>query len=85
MAEQEAETSHQKALNELEISRARDLAAIEAGKFKRIVDAIGQGTLKAISTSGPETQEKLLSGLGLQSFLVTDPNSPINLFSSLTN
>jgi major vault protein len=86
MAEQEAETAHQKALNELEISRARDLAAIEAGKFKRIVDAIGKGTLKAIATSGPETQEKLLSGLGLQSFLVTDPNSPINLFNkSITN
>jgi major vault protein len=81
-AEQEAETAHQKAVNELEISRARDLAAIESGKFKRIVDAIGRDTLRSISTSGPETQEKLLSGLGLKSFLVSDPNSPLNMFSS---
>eukprot|EP01127_Copromyxa_protea_P017169 TRINITY_DN51_c0_g1_i4.p1 TRINITY_DN51_c0_g1~~TRINITY_DN51_c0_g1_i4.p1 ORF type:complete len:813 (-),score=235.01 TRINITY_DN51_c0_g1_i4:46-2484(-) len=80
-AEQEAETEHQKALNELEISRARDLAAIESGKFKRIVDAIGRDTLKSITTSGPDMQEKLLTGLGLQSFLVTDANSPINLFN----
>jgi len=85
-SEQEAETAHQRALNELEISRARDLAAIEAGKFKRIVDAIGRDTLKSVATSGPEMQEKLLSGLGLKSFMVNDANSPINMFNrSLTH
>jgi major vault protein len=81
MAEQEAETTHQAALNDLEISRARDLAAIESGKFKRIVDAIGRDTLKSIATSGPEMQEKLLGGLGLKSFMVNDANSPINMFN----
>jgi len=81
IAEQEAETAHQKAINDLEISRARDLAAIESGKFKRIVDAIGKDTLKAITTSGPDMQEKLLGGLGLKSFMVNDANSPINLFN----
>jgi len=80
-AEQEAETEHQRALNELEISRARDLAAIEAGKFKRIVDAIGRETLGSIATSGPDMQEKLLGGLGLKSFMINDANSPINLFN----
>jgi major vault protein len=84
-AEQEAETAHQKAVNELEISRARDLAAIESGKFKRIVDAIGKGTLGAIATSGPEMQEKLLGGLGLKSFMINDANSPINMFNRGTN
>jgi len=71
-----------KALIELEIQRARDLARIESGKFKRIVDAIGAHTLKAIAQAGPEMQAKLLEGLGLKSFLITDGNSPINLFNT---
>eukprot|EP01126_Amoeba_proteus_P060263 TRINITY_DN794_c0_g1_i6.p1 TRINITY_DN794_c0_g1~~TRINITY_DN794_c0_g1_i6.p1 ORF type:complete len:814 (-),score=145.66 TRINITY_DN794_c0_g1_i6:89-2530(-) len=84
-AEQEAETDHQKALNELEITRARDLAAIESAKFKAIVNAIGRETLKSISVSGPDTQHKLLGGLGLQGFMFSDPSSPINMFNrSLT-
>jgi len=81
VAEQEAETTHQKAINELEISRARDLATIESGKFKRIVDAIGKDTLRSIATAGPEMQEQLLGGLGLKSFMVNDANSPINMFN----
>jgi major vault protein len=32
--------------------------------------------------AGPELQAKLLSGLGLKSFLITDGNSPINLFNT---
>jgi len=80
-AEQEAETAHRKALDDLEISRARDLAAIESGKFKSIVDAIGKDTLRSITVAGPDMQEKLLGGLGLKSFMVNDANSPINMFN----
>eukprot|EP01126_Amoeba_proteus_P018100 TRINITY_DN1905_c0_g2_i1.p1 TRINITY_DN1905_c0_g2~~TRINITY_DN1905_c0_g2_i1.p1 ORF type:complete len:811 (+),score=169.44 TRINITY_DN1905_c0_g2_i1:150-2435(+) len=80
-AEQEAETEHQKALNELEITRARDLAAIESAKFKAIVTAIGRDTLKSIAVAGPDSQQKLLSGLGLQGFMFSDPSSPINMFN----
>jgi len=79
--EQEAEVAHQKSLNELEVSRARDLAHIEASKFKKIVDTIGKDTLKAIAVAGPDTQEKLLGGLGLKSFSLSGPQSPLNLFS----
>jgi len=32
--------------------------------------------------AGPELQAKLLQGLGLKSFLITDGNSPINLFNT---
>ena len=32
--------------------------------------------------AGPETQAKLLQGLGLKGFVVTDGNSPINLFNT---
>eukprot|EP01129_Flabellula_baltica_P005521 TRINITY_DN200_c0_g1_i1.p1 TRINITY_DN200_c0_g1~~TRINITY_DN200_c0_g1_i1.p1 ORF type:complete len:837 (-),score=259.88 TRINITY_DN200_c0_g1_i1:70-2580(-) len=82
IANQEAEVEHKKALIDLEIQKARDLARIESGKFKRIVDAIGAQTLKAIAQAGPEMQAKLLQGLGLKSFLITDGNSPINLFNT---
>jgi len=79
---QDAEISHQKALNDLEIEKARDLSAIESKKFKDVVDAIGADTIKAISQAGPEMQAKLLQGLGLKGFLITDGNSPINLFNT---
>jgi len=81
-ARQEAEVAHQKALNGLEISKAKDLANIEADKFKSIVDAIGGETLSAISQAGPEMQSRLLQGLGLKSFMLTDANSPIAMFST---
>jgi len=79
---QEAEITHLQQLNELEISRAKELAAIEAKKFKDIVDAIGTKTIKAMAEAGPAMQAKLLGGLGLKSFLITDGNSPINLFQT---
>jgi len=52
---------------------------IEIEKFQRQVESIGASTIQAIATSGPETQVKLLKALGLQSTLITDGNSPINL------
>ena len=68
--------------NELEISKTRDLATIESNKFKQMVDAIGADTIRSIATSGPEMQVKLLKSLGLQSTLITDGSSPINLFNT---
>jgi major vault protein len=79
--EQEAEIAHQKALNDLEISRARDLAQIESSKFKKIVDTIGKDTLKSIAVAGPDMQERLLGGLGLKSFSLSGEGSPLNMFS----
>jgi major vault protein len=82
MAHQKAEVDHQRALNELEIKKAQELAQIEIKKFKDTVDAIGAKTIADIARAGPEMQAKLLSGLGLKGFLVTDGNSPINLFNT---
>jgi len=79
---QESEVGHQHAINDLEIKRARDLAVIEAKKFKDIVTSIGADTIRTIAEAGPAMQAKLLSGLGLKSFLITDGNSPINLFNT---
>lgn len=68
--------------NELEITKAKELAGIETNKFKNMVDSIGADTIAAIATAGPDMQVKLLESLGLQSTLITDGNSPINLFNT---
>jgi len=78
----EQEIEHKKQLDELEIQKAEKEAKIEAEKFKKIVDAIGPDTIESIAQAGPEMQAKLLEGLGLQGFLVTDGTSPINLFNT---
>jgi len=77
---QEAEVQYQRGLNKLEIDKALALSDIEASKFKSIVDAIGAKTLHNISNSGPELQKKLIQGLGLKSFVITDGSTPLNLF-----
>jgi len=82
VAKNKAEIEHKKKLNQLEVSRAKELAKIESEKFRRVVDALGSDTLRAIALAGPELQAKLLQGLGLKSFLITDGNSPINLFNT---
>jgi major vault protein len=79
---QKAEIDHRTQLNELELAKAEELAQIESAKFKQIVDSIGADTITAIAQAGPEMQAKLLGGLGLQGFMITDGNSPINLFGA---
>jgi major vault protein len=79
---QEQDRTHTKATNNLEVSKARELAAIEAKKFKDVVDAIGADTIKKIAQAGPEMQAKLLGGLGLKSLMITDGSNPINLFNT---
>jgi len=81
-ARKEAELAHQKAVDDLEVYRAKALGEIEQTKFRAIVSAIGANTIKAISEAGPAQQAKLLQSLGLKSFLITDGNSPINLFNT---
>jgi len=79
--EQAADIEYQKELNKLEITRAQKLADVEAEKFKSIVDAIGAKTLSHIAESGPALQKKMLQGLGLRSFVITDGSTPVNLFN----
>ena len=79
---QEAELEFTRRNNELELQKARELADIEATKLSQIMQAIGQDTIVAIAQAGPEMQAKLLEGLGLKGYLITDGNSPINLFNT---
>jgi major vault protein len=82
-ARQEAELAHQKALTELEIEKAKKMALINMTEYKEKVAAIGPETIKAIAQAGPEMQAKLLQSLGLQSMLITDGKSPVNLFNTV--
>lgn len=66
----------------MEINKAKELADIEAKKFKELVGAIGKETIVSMAKAGPETKAKLLKGLGLKGFLVSDGKNPINLFNT---
>lgn len=77
-----AELAYVKEQNEVEIKKSREMNEIETNRFRDQVAAIGAGTLKDLATAGPEFQLKMLSALGLQSTLITDGNSPINLFNT---
>jgi len=79
---QTADVAHQKALIDLEVAKAKELAQIEAKKFGDIVTAIGPQTIRNIAQAGPEMQAKLLQVLGLKGFLITDGTTPINLFNT---
>jgi len=81
-AEHEIELTYKRDKISLEIKKAQELSEIESLKFKKIVDAFGSKTLKTISRAGPEMQVKLLSSLGLQSFMITDGSHPVNLFNT---
>lgn len=81
-AEHEEEIQHQRKVYELEIERQKALSNIEAKKFADTVAAIGADTIASIARAGPEMQAKLLQGLGLTGFLVTDGTNPINLFQT---
>mmetsp|Transcript_9649 Transcript_9649/g.16970 ORF Transcript_9649/g.16970 Transcript_9649/m.16970 type:complete len:851 (-) Transcript_9649:261-2813(-) len=79
---QEKELEYQKKLNELELTKLKELAEIETSKFTSTVESIGKDTILAMAQAGPEMQAKLLEGLGLKGYLITDGSSPINLFNT---
>jgi len=70
--------------NELDVEAqyAEQMADIETNKFVQMVNTIGADTIKAMALAGPEMQAKLLGGLGIDSTLIMDGSSPINLFNT---
>ncbi|XP_060111431.1 major vault protein [Heteronotia binoei] len=78
----EQELGFSKAQTDLDVARAEALAAVEVKKFEAVIQAMGAGTIRDIAVAGPEMQAKLLQGLGIQSTLITDGSSPINLFTA---
>lgn len=81
-SKQEGDLAYTKKVNELEVKKAKEMADIEAKKLSQIMEAIGADTIIAMAQAGPEMQAKLLEGLGLKGYLITDGNSPINLFNT---
>jgi len=81
-AEQKAEVEHQAELSALALRKQSRIAEIEAEKFKQLVTAIQPSTIRAIAQAGPEMQARLLKALGLKGYLLTDGNSPVNLFNA---
>jgi major vault protein len=67
--------------NSLEIQRKEKLSDIETKKFQDIISTLGAETLVKISEAGPEAQVTLLQSLGLEGFIMTDGNNPINLYN----
>ncbi|KNC53117.1 major vault protein [Thecamonas trahens ATCC 50062] len=82
VAHQNAEVDHMRKLNELEVAKARAEADIETKRWVESVAALGPETIRDLARAGPETQVALLKSLGISSVLVTDGNSPINLFNT---
>ncbi|EGC31310.1 major vault protein-alpha [Dictyostelium purpureum] len=81
-SQRENELNYKKSIDELEISKASELSEIEASKFKAMVDSIGREAIVSMAKAGPETQAKLLGSLNLKSVMITDGNSPVNLFNT---
>jgi major vault protein len=81
-ARQEAELAHKQALINLEIKQAQKMSEIATLEYQQKISALGTETIQAIAQAGSETQAKLLQGLGIQTMLITDGHTPINLFST---
>ena len=77
--------NYNKEKNEIELNEKNILSQVETEKFAKVIKAIGQDTLVKISQAGPEAQVKLLDALGLEGFIMTDGNNPINLFDFANN
>lgn len=55
---------------------------VDVSRFTAMVNTIGAETLRAIASAGPENNLRMLSALGLQSTLITDGTTPVNLLST---
>jgi major vault protein len=43
---------------------------------------MGQDTISRIAKAGPESKARMLQSLGIQSVLITDGRTPINMYGS---
>jgi len=71
-----------KRISELEVEKASKLAESTQNKLKTMIEALGRETLIEMARAGPESQAKILKGLGIKSMIVTDGKNPINLFNT---
>ena len=81
-AARNAELAYMQEQNRLEISRAEEMSRIETDKFKSMVDSLGSDAIRAIASGPQDHQVKMLQSLGLNSTLITDGRTPINLLNT---
>ncbi|KAG5447496.1 Major vault protein [Clonorchis sinensis] len=82
MKAREAELTYLREKNNLEINTFAQQMKIDVEKFKEMVGTIGSETIKAMSTASSDNNLRMLSALGLQSTLITDGSTPVNLLST---
>merc|ERR1711988_1131297 len=75
-AARDAEIQFMVEQNRLEVEKAEKMAEIEGNKFKNMVTAMGEDTLKSLASGPQDHQVRMLQALGLQSTLITDGRSP---------
>lgn len=68
--------------NKLKIQVLTEQMKIEVSRFTAMVNSIGAETIKSIANAGSEHNLRMLSALGLQSTLITDGTTPVNLLST---
>lgn len=73
---------HMEKMSELIIKKAQESSDTEINKIESMVKAIGKDTLVELARAGPESQAKILGGLGIKSLLITDGKNPVNLFNT---
>jgi len=81
-ARRNAEILFQREMTEIEIVRAKKEAEVEVVRMGKMIKTITPKAIVAMAASGPRRQVKLLQSLGIQSTLITDGTSPINLFQT---
>ncbi|KAL3314891.1 hypothetical protein Ciccas_006482 [Cichlidogyrus casuarinus] len=78
----EAELDYLKAKDELKLKKHKDLVDMEVEKFARMMSSLGPDNLRQIACAGPNQDIRMLKALGLNSTLITDGSSPINLLQT---
>ncbi len=58
------------------------MAHIETEKFKSMIQALGTDSLRALASGPQDHQVRLLQSLGIQSTLITDGRTPVNLLNT---
>ena len=75
----QSELERLQSIDNFEIISKQKLADIEIERFQNMMNALGKETIITMAKSGPESQAKLLQGLGLQGFMIVDGKNPVNL------
>eukprot|EP00112_Aurelia_sp_Birch-Aquarium-sp1_P016580 Seg3777.2 transcript_id=Seg3777.2/GoldUCD/mRNA.D3Y31 product="Major vault protein" protein_id=Seg3777.2/GoldUCD/D3Y31 len=82
-AARNSEVGYQREINDLEVAKAKALSKIEMEKAQSMVSTIGSDTISSIAKAGPEAKIKMLQSLGVQSTLITDGSTPINIYQGV--